>query len=119
MEAAIVKHRALKIAALACMCVFGPVFFMTTDPSKLPLLLLIVPFAWSFSMLYLITYLLVTRNTKAGKRQARIISSLLASLVVLLMLFQSIHQLSVKDVLISIAIIGLAAVYLLRADFIK
>lgn len=119
MESILSKQKILKLCALFFVGAMGPVFFMTTDPDKLPLFLLILPFAWIFFVIYMTTQLLVTRSTKAGRKQARIIASLLSSLIVLLFVFQSIHQLSVKDVLISIAIIGIAAVYLLRADFIK
>lgn len=47
------------------------------------------------------------------------VSGTIASIPVLLALFQSIHQLSIRDVLLSVGLVMLAALYMLRADFIK
>lgn len=113
------KTKILKICALSLVYGSGPLFFMTTDPDKIPLPLLIVPFLWLFAVVFLLTKLVLHYKTKASNKQALIISSLLACLLVLLFVFQSIHQLTIRDLLISLAIIGIAGVYLMRADFIS
>lgn len=113
------KQKIIKVAMLALVYAAGPLFFMLTDPEKIPLPLLILPFLWLFVVVFLSTKLVLQHRTKATKKQTLIVSSLLACLLVLLFVFQSIHQLTIRDVLISLAIIGIAAVYLLRADFIQ
>lgn len=119
MENKLISHRYAKIGAITGLYAFGPLFFMFTDPNNLPLPLLILPFIWLFAAIYISVYWVLQLKTSASKKQFQIISSLSASLVVLLCVFQSIHQLSIRDVAISLAIIGIAALYLLRADFIK
>lgn len=118
MKHSLLRHRYAKYAALVALYVFGPLLAALTDPNVLPLPLLIVPFMWLFAVIYVSLHLLLKYKTSASKKQARIIASLTASLVVLLCVFQSIHQLSIRDVIISFAIIGIAGLYLLRADFI-
>ncbi len=119
MDALPLKHKYTKIGAVIGLYLFGPVFFSLTDPNALPLPLLILPFIWLFAALFVTVILLLKYKTNASGKQSRIIASLFASLIVLLCVFQSIHQLSVRDVAISLAIIGIAALYLMRADFIK
>ena len=119
MDTSLIKHRYAKIGAISGLYIIGPLFFMLTDPNNLPLPLLILPFIWLFAAIYVSVYLALKLKTSATRKQSQIISSLSASLVVLLCVFQSIHQLSIRDVAISLAIIGVAALYLLRADFIK
>lgn len=113
------KHKYTKIGALIGLYALGPLFFSLTDPNNLPLPLLILPFLWLFAALFVSVLVVLKYKTSASVKQSRIIASLFASLVVLLCVFQSIHQLSIRDVAISVAIIGIAALYLLRADFIK
>lgn len=119
MNSNLINHQYTKLAAIFGLYIFGPLFFMFTDPNALALPLLILPFIWLFAVIYMSAHLILKFKTKATKKQSQIISSLSASLVVLLCVFQSIHQLSIRDVAISVAIIGIAALYLLRADFIK
>lgn len=119
MDNDLIGHRYVKLGALSALYIFGPLLFMLTDPNSLPLPLLILPFIWLFAVLYVSVHLLLKLKTGATKKQSQITAALCASLIVLLAVFQSIHQLSVRDVAISVAIIGIAALYLLRADFIK
>lgn len=119
MEDQIKKQNMGRIFVLSLVYASGPLFFMLTDPEKIPLPLLILPFLWLFVVVFLSTKLILQRKTKASKKQIAIISVSLACLLVLLFVFQSIHQLTIRDLLISLAIIGTAGVYLLRADFIQ
>lgn len=113
------KPKIAKLVILSLLYAVGPLFFMLTDPDKIPLPLLILPFLWLFAVVFITARLVLQRRVSATNKQVVIVSSLLACLVVLLLVFQSIHQLTIRDVLISLAIIGIAAVYLLRADFIS
>jgi hypothetical protein len=113
------KRKLARISTFFVIYAVGPLFFMLTDPDKIPLPLLILPFLWLFAIVFLSCKLILQYRTRATKKQILIASSLLACLVVLLFVFQSIHQLTIRDLLISFAIIGIAGVYLLRADFIN
>lgn len=119
MESDTKRSQIVKFMLIFCVYAFGPVFIATTNPDNLPLVLLIVPFLWLFLVLFLSTMYILRYRTSATKRQVIMVSSLVASLIGLLAVFQSIHQLSIRDVLLSLGIVGLAALYMLRADFIK
>ncbi len=47
------------------------------------------------------------------------IASGAASLPVLLLVFQSVHQLTIRDVLVSVSLLAFAIFYISRADFIR
>jgi hypothetical protein len=119
METETRKTKISRISAIFLVYAAGPLFFTLTDPEKIPLPLLVLPFLWLFAVVFLSTKLILRYKANATNKQITIVASLLASLMVLLFVFQSIHQLTIRDVLISLAIIGIAAVYLLRADFIQ
>jgi hypothetical protein len=108
-----------KYSALALLYVAGPLFIVLTNPQNLPLPLLVLPFLWLFTVLFVTTSILVRRKKNVSKRQAVITAGVVASIPVLLAIFQSIHQLSIKDVLLSTGLVLLAAWYVLRADFIR
>ena len=97
----------------------GPLFIVTTNPDNLPLPFLVLPFIWLFASLLVGTRLLLKRQTKASNAQIWYISVLVALVPVLLLVFQSIHQLSIQDILLTAGIVVIATVYMLRADFIR
>jgi hypothetical protein len=113
------KQKITKVGLISLVYAAGPLFFILTDPEKIPLPLLILPFLWLFAVVFVSTKLVLRYRTSATPKQVTIVANLLACLLVLLLVFQSIHQLTIRDVFISLAIIGIAAVYLLRADFIS
>ena len=119
METETSRRRVGKIGGIVSLYASGPLFFILTDPDHIPIPLLVLPFLWLFTVVFITVRLLLQRYATVNKKQLNIASSLLASLLVLLFVFQSIHQLTIRDVLISFAIIGIAGLYLLRADFIK
>lgn len=108
-----------KYGTLTLLYIAGPLFIVLTNPRNLPLPLLVLPFLWLFTALFVTTSMLVKRRKDISKRQVVIIAGVVASIPVLLAIFQSIHQLSVKDVLLSSGLVLLAAWYVLRADFIR
>ena len=108
-----------KYGTLGILYLAGPLFIVLTNPQNLPLPLLVLPFLWLFTVLFVTTSILVRRRKTVTKRQAVITAGIVASIPVLLAIFQSIHQLSIKDVLLSTGLVLLAAWYVLRADFIR
>lgn len=92
---------------------------MLTNPDNLPLPLLVLPFLWLFAVLFVTIRNLLGRMREVRARQAALIAGFGATLPVLLIVFQSIHQLSIRDVLLCLGLVGVAALYMLRADFIK
>lgn len=108
-----------KYGLLGLLYISGPLFVVTTNPHNLPLPLLVLPFLWLFTVLFVTTSLLIKRRQNISKRQMVITAGVIASIPVLLAIFQSIHQLSLKDVLLSTSLVLLAAWYVLRADFIR
>ena len=90
----------------------GIIFILMTDPYKLPLVLLLIPFAlFAFGLYHALSSLL----SKSGlsKQKCRFLAAVITSLILLLALLQSIHQLSIKDFLIAGALM-LGIVFYLR-----
>lgn len=78
-------------------------FTILTDPYKLPLALLVIPFILVAALVYQ-TLKLLLRRTPLSSRKARLTSVIVTCLVLLLVLLQSIRQLSLKDFLILAAL---------------
>lgn len=114
-----INKRVYMAVSLGALYLFGPVFFVATDPSKLPLPLLIIPFLWLFTCIFVTMWLLLRQKRNVAPRQAVIVAGVVATFPVLLAVFQSIHQLSIRDVLLSVTLVVFTAIYLLRADFIS
>ncbi|HKU19248.1 MAG TPA: hypothetical protein VJP80_08390 [Candidatus Saccharimonadales bacterium] len=87
---------------------------ITTQPTKLPSALLILPFVLMFFVLTgAIGLLLSWRSTRLTAKKYKL-GALGASLPVLLLVLQSIGQLTLRDVLIIIALFALAYFYVAR-----
>lgn len=108
-----------RLLILVLLLAVGPVFMALTDPETLPLPLLVIPFLWLFTCLFVVMWLLLAKKLSLQRKQVVIVAGLVASIPVLLIVFQSINQLSIRDVIISIGLAVLASGYVLRADFIK
>lgn len=104
------KHRKQAII-LALLYLFGVVFFMNTNPEELPLLLLIFPFAYIFGVLYL-TILFLCRVLQV--KSAVFVSLVVSVFGVLLFVLGSLHQLTVRDLVISLALTCLLTWYVIR-----
>ena len=90
-----------------------------TNPTELPLVLLVMPFALLFVSIYSTTKVILRHTRlKADRKRTTIVASAIAALPVLLFVFQSVHQLTIRDILVSIALVGAAVFYISRADFI-
>jgi len=103
--------RALKVTGICSLILLC--LMLLSDPHRLPSIVLIVPFALLFVILFLATRLLLTRFGVAGQKQLRL--SLLASVIpVLLLCLQSLGQLTTRDVLVIAALFCIVYFYLAR-----
>jgi hypothetical protein len=97
-----------------------PVFLLMTNPEKLPLPLLILPFVLLFAALFLTARLLLRRYfANLGGRYNRGLALALATLPVLLLILQSIGQLSIRDLLITAGLLIGLVFYFRKTDFLK
>lgn len=112
--------RLVGLSGIGLLYCLGVLFFVTTDPTNMPLPLLVVPFLWLFAVIFIsILYLLSIKHVFGARKRRILAASIAAALPVLLLVFQSIHQLTIKDVLLSVAIIAVASFYIEKADYIK
>ena len=113
------KRVSHKVIGLAVLYAFGPVFLMSTNPSHLPLALIVVPFLWLFAALFATAWLMLGLIGPFKPRKRRfLVAGAGSSLPVMLLVFRSIHQLTLRDVLLTAALIAVATFYVSRADFI-
>lgn len=109
-----------KIIALLALYAVGPIFMSVTNPQTVPLVLLIVPFLWAFLALFVTSWLVLGRvGILSHGRRRLLLSGIGATLPVLLLVLNSIHQLTMRDFLIVITILTIITIYLSRADFLK
>lgn len=110
--------RLLGLYALTCL------FLMATSPAHLPAFVLVVPFAAIFYSLYstimaIIHFLRSTEDDTVGGlklRRPRVLAAVVAGFPVLLLVLQSIVELSILDVIISLVIFLLVYIYISRSD---
>lgn len=115
---------ASKPVRLAGLYVLTALFLMLTNPSQLPSVFLIVPFAAIFACLYLTIMAVVhffrseEDETVAGLkvRRPRLLAAVIAGFPVLLLILQSIVQLTIWDVIITLVIFLLVYMYVSRSN---
>lgn len=108
-----------KIIGLIVLYAFGPVFLASTNPETTPIVLLVVPFLWVFVVLFTTIWLLLGHSQMLSKGRRRLLlSGIAAVLPVLILVLNSIHQLTMGDILLVTAILGIISFYLSKADFI-
>lgn len=115
------SHRLLRIIAIG---LATTIFMLTTRPSEVPAILLIVPFVGIFSFLYLIIYETIRflgpdedeNGAIVQVRRPRLMAGVIAGFPVLLLVLQSIVELTPWDVLIALIILLLAYTYLARSS---
>ena len=84
-----------------------------TDPRQVPSIMLIVPFILLFMILALVVIALLRRFGLARSRGLRI-GGLVAALPILLLILQSLGQLTIRDALAMFATFGIAYFYIAR-----
>lgn len=88
---------------------------LLTDPYKLPLFLLVVPFL----LLGIGSYAVLVELLRMGsvsRKKRKAIAAILTSILLLGVLLQSIRQLSVKDLLILLVLLAGVTFYVRRID---
>ena len=97
-----------------------PVFMMATNPDSLPLPLLTIPFLLVFVALYLTVGRLLRRYFyNLRDKPLKGVAVALAGLPVLLIILQSVGQLSIRDLLIIVGLILGLVFYFRKADFLN
>lgn len=99
-------------------------FLMLTTPDGVPALLLLLPFIGLYAFLYLLILELVRflgpdedeNGAIVHIRRPRVLSAVLAGFPVLLLVLQSVVELTWWDVLIATAILLLVYVYIVRGS---
>lgn len=99
-----------------------PLFLLSTNPEKLPLPLIIVPFVMLFAVLFfsavkIIKTLVNYEYTEIHKQY--MVAAFLAGFPVLILIFQSLHQLSWRDALIIGGLLIGSVWYLKKLDLYK
>jgi hypothetical protein len=91
-------------------------FLSFSNPSSIPLPLLLVPYLLSGLIIYEIVYLVLDRlvGFPKSKHKLNLYALLITVLFTNFMLLKSIGQLTVQDALISLAIIVVSTVYIGR-----
>lgn len=96
------------------------VFVILTDPRRLPLPLLVMPFILLFAFIYKLIKSVLLYGTELERSKSWTIVAAVGALVpTFLLMFQSIHQLTVRDVLVVISLGLVTAFYVAKADFIR
>lgn len=104
-----------KIVQLFCPPLLFLAFISTTNPTKLPLPILLFPFLLIGLSLYLfIRELLVL--TPISQRKIKLTALTLTIIILIGVLLQSIRQLSIKDFLILATLVVCVALYLRKVE---
>lgn len=79
-------------------------FFMLINPHKLPFALILLPFIILFLLIYMSVQVVLSVFFIINSRQKRVISLVLATMPVLMLIIQTVTQLTVRDVILSVSI---------------
>ncbi|OGL29625.1 hypothetical protein A3D14_01275 [Candidatus Saccharibacteria bacterium RIFCSPHIGHO2_02_FULL_47_12] len=94
------------------------IFLMSTDPTKLSLPLLLIPFIWIGLCLYVLIKQVLGhisgRFRRISKKRKTSIAFTLAAVPVCMLLLRSIGQLTIRDVLILAGLIAIGTFYVGR-----
>lgn len=93
------------------------IFMLTTNPDSIPLALLIIPFGLLWLIVFQITKLIL-RIFMVDQSIEKLVATSVASFAVLLLLLQSLDQLTWKDALLTVVFAVLFWLYVWRADFL-
>ncbi len=114
----------LRLSAILGIGLFTLGFMLLTTPADLPAMLLIVPFVGIYSFLYFAILELIRwlgpDEDESGAivqlRRPRLMAAVVAGFPALLLVLQSVVELTVWDVLIALLILVLAYVYISRGS---
>jgi hypothetical protein len=99
-------------------------FMMVSSPADIPAVLLVVPFIGLFTVLYMLVLEVVRylgpdedeNGAIVQVRRPRLMSAVIAGFPVLLLILQSVVELTLWDVLIAVLILILAYIYVARGS---
>jgi len=114
------KKYIYRVVILIILYLSGPLFLIVTNPQNLPIPFLMLPFLWLFLVLF-ITILFIERLIlpTLSSRKKFIIAGIFSLVPMLLMVLQSIHQLTLKDILLVIGFVIISIFYLSRLDLVR
>lgn len=107
------RQKKLYIALLGA--IFLCLFIFNTDPRNLSASLLLVPPIVLFGVLYIVVYAVLRAYVDVPRSKQRVMSGVIAAAPVILLLFASLGQLTGKDTLLSLLLVGGLAAYFSRA----
>lgn len=87
--------------------------FLLTSPSQLPSVFLITPFFLLFAIILVTVIVILSKNGVSRSRRHRV-SLLIATPVVLLLVLQSLGQLTLRDTAVVMILFGLGYFYISR-----
>jgi cation transport ATPase len=94
-----------------------PLFFILTNPHSIPIPFLIMPFVLFFSVLFFSGMTVLNKTSREySSRKKAAIAVLVAAAPTLLLILQSIHQLSLQDVLLVAGLLITLGFYLYKQD---
>ncbi len=112
----------IKFMAVAALNLFIlTLVLLFTEPSKVPLALLLLPFICLGLSIYSICSILLTRLIRAERLSPtqRIMPAIVSLIIVIILLLQSVSQFTWKDAAILAMLVAVICFYLWRADFLK
>jgi hypothetical protein len=92
------------------------IFFISVNPGTLPVALILLPFILLFLILLLGSNLLISYFFTISNKSRRVIALAVSVLPVLLLVIQSITQLTLRDVILTMAILVVIVWYSLRLN---
>jgi hypothetical protein len=108
-----------KLILSAMLFVILWIFLVSTKPESLPLPLILLPFAIMSALVFLLLEMAIVVIMGPSTRVlARRSAATLTAGVMLLALLQSLHQLTGRDVLITLMVVLALVFYFWRADFL-
>lgn len=108
------KIRIQKIVGILFVYGIALVFFVFVDPNKLSLPLIILPFLIIFALLFYTLKFFLDLITTLSSHKKLLISLILSIMPTLLLVIQSVTQLSIKDIILSFGITIILVWYSLR-----
>ena len=117
----IIKIRYRRILILIVLYGGFLTFLLSTDPRKLPVGWLILPFIWLFLSLFL-TFIYIIDWFSDGHRHSRrqsLTAGLLAAIPTSMLLLDSVDQLTLKDIFLIIGLGSLALFYVTKIKLKK
>lgn len=100
-----------KLFLLVLLIVIGSIFFSYTSPTEVPIYVLVLPFMYLFMLFYLLISVLLDLFTK---NMGASIPMIVSGLILLMIILGSLHQLGVKDIVLSLVLMLLLGWYILK-----